>query len=233
MKILLLASLLVHNLSHLNAQVANTHDFSSVSTSQNATPYLFPDFVKGMVYFRNGTKREARLNYHFADGQVRFLSSRADTLVFTGKYLVDHIVMGGRTFLLTDTHSDMEAIETAGNTVLAVRRQPGLVGDHLSHSAQQFSASAASTPSGLMVSNNGGHFQWENNSSGQLWRLKSTYFLVDQNKIVHPASRRAFIKVYARYRRQVTRYLRENRVDFANGNDLRKLLTFCGGLAGL
>jgi hypothetical protein len=39
--------------------------------------------------------------------------------------------------------------------------------------------------------------------------------------------------VYARNRRQLARYLRENRTDFGNAEDLQKLLGYCNGLASL
>ena len=81
-----------------------------------------------------------------------------------------------------------------------------------------------------MISNNGGHVQWENNASGHRWRVKTTYFLIDQNRVVHQASRRAFLHVYGRNRRQLTRYLRENRIDFARADDLQRLIGFCSSL---
>lgn len=195
--------------------------------------YLFPGFVKGMVHFRNGTKRTALLNYHRMGGQVQFLNPQADTLLFTGKYLIDYVEIGERRFFLTENHSDMEVIDAAGHIFLAARMQPEPAGNNLSHSGQHFSASEGSAAHALMVSNHGGNFQWENNASGNRWQVKTTYFLIDQNRVVHPASRRAFMAVYARNRRQLARYLRENRVDYGNADDLQTLLGFCNSLTTL
>ncbi|MCF0073884.1 hypothetical protein LZD49_25615 [Dyadobacter sp. CY261] len=195
--------------------------------------YLFPAFVKGTVYFRNGTKREALLNYHRIRSQVRFLSPKADTLVFTGKYLIDHVEMSGRTFLLSEERSDMEVISTAGAVMLAAQTQPEPIDSGKSHSGQQFSASASNTGPGLLVNYHRGGLEWQNNSNGQSWGLTTAYFLIDHNKVIHPTSRRAFLTVYGRHKRQVTRYIRENRPDFASVDDLQRLLAFCAGLTAL
>lgn len=200
---------------------------------KHSAAYLFPTFMKGTVHFRNGTKRDALLNYHCRDGQMQFLNQRADTLWFTGKYLIDYVEVGERRFVLTEDHSDMEVIGTHGLVLLAARTQPEPAGNGLSHSGQHFSASEGNASRALMVSNQGGHFQWENNASGYQWRLRTTYFLIDRNRVVHPASRRAFLRVYGRNRRQLTRYLRENRTDFANARDLQKLMAFCDAFATL
>lgn len=235
MKTVLLASLLIHQTISLNVPL-NVYPPAAAQVSENLqgkqpAAYLFPGFVKGMVHFRNGTKREALLNYHCQGGQMQFLNPKADTLVFTGKYLIDYVAIGERRFVLTEAHSDMEAIGEPGRVLLAARTQPEPAGNSLSHSGQHFSASEGNASHALMVSNQNGHFQWENNALGHRWRVKTTYFVIDQNRVVHPASRRTFLHVYGRNRRQLARYMRENHIDFGNADDLQKLLGFCNGLA--
>lgn len=236
MKTLLLVSLLFQQTLPVNASLNARHQaFGGFKNAQEEGQgaYLFPAFVKGTVYFRNGTKRTALLNYHRLGGQMQFLNPETDTLLFTGKYLVDYVEIGERKFLLSDKHSDMEVIGEAGRVLLAAGMQPGPAGNKLSHSGQHFSASEGNAAHALMVSNNGGNFQWENNASGHRWQVKTTYFLIDQNRIVYPASRRAFLAVFARNRRPLARYLRENRIDFGNAEDLQKLLGFCESLTSL
>ncbi|SEJ55445.1 hypothetical protein SAMN05216327_112217 [Dyadobacter sp. SG02] len=235
MKTLLLAFLLIHRpiSSHVPLNVACfVHASENAQAKQPAT-YLFPVFVKGTVHFRNGTQREALVNYHFQRGQMQFLNPQADTLLFTGKYLIDYVSIGERRFMLTEAHSDMEVIGSPGRVLLAARTQPEPAGNSLSHSGQHFSASEGNSAHALMVSNHNGNFQWENNASGNRWKVKTTYFLIDQNRVVHPASRRAFLRVYGRNRRQLARYMRENRIDFGNADDLQRLLGFCDVLTSL
>ncbi|MDR6808673.1 hypothetical protein J2Y45_005885 [Dyadobacter sp. BE34] len=236
MKTVLFVSLLISTLS-MNAPL-NVAWPTPVPARENAqekksVAYLFPAFVKGVVYFRNGTKSEAFLNYYYQDGQMRFLNPRADTLLFTGKYLIDYVAIGDRRFVLTDTHSDMEVIGEGGRVRLAARTQPEIAGNSLSYSGQHFSASEGNAAQVQMVTSQGGHVQWQNNASGHRWRMKTSYFLIDQNRVVHAASRRAFLHVYGRNRRQLTRYLRENRIDFGHADDLQRLFGFCSSLTSL
>ena len=217
----------------LNVACRDASPVRENAQEKKSAAYLFPAFVKGVVYFRNGTKREALLNYHCQDGQMQFLNPRADTLLFTGKYLIDYVEIGDRRFVLTETHSDMEVIGEGGRARLAARTQPEIAGNSLSHSGQHFSASEGNAAQVQMVTNQGGHVQWQNNASGHRWQMKTTYFLIDQNRVAHPASRRVFLHVYGRNRRQLTRYLRENRIDFGHAEDLQQLFSFCSSLAAL
>ncbi|WP_229207845.1 hypothetical protein [Dyadobacter beijingensis] len=216
----------------VNVCAADSPDKAQASQAGRMAPYRFPEFGKGTVYFRNGTRREAFLNYHRIQGQMQFLSLQADTMLFTGKYLIDRIETAGRTFLLTEKDSDMEVIDVAGDVMLAARTQSEAAGNGLSHSGQHYSASAGEGSPGLLVSNREGNFQWQNNASGQPSRVKTTYFLMDRNRIVRPASRRTFLTVYARHRRGLARYMSRNRIDYNNEADLRKLIGFCAGLTG-
>ncbi|ACT93292.1 hypothetical protein [Dyadobacter fermentans] len=85
MKLLLLASLLLPTVTPLDV-APHVGDLPKESASCNPqirqpTGYLFPQFVQGTVYFRNGTKRPAKLNYHFRHGGVQFVDAQADTLL--------------------------------------------------------------------------------------------------------------------------------------------------------
>lgn len=193
--------------------------------------YRYPEFVYGTVYFANGTKRPARLNYNYQHGQVQFIGPLADTLLVTGKAYIDRVEMAGKVFFLSDAHGDMEAIGVFGNVYLGERMQPETVGTKLSHSGQRFSASAGSASSSLLVTNQGGHFQWENNAMGQSSSVRPSYFLIDRNRVYRAATRRNFLIVYGRHKREVNRFLRDNKVDFRNVGHLSKLLVFCEGLA--
>lgn len=235
MKTLLLALFLTQPATSVNVPPNAGAEASVFGSIQVKLPagYLFPAFMKGVVHFRNGTKRDALLNYHYGRGQMQFLNSQSDTLLFTGKYLIDHVEIGDRRFVLTDQYSDMEVIGGPGPVLLAARTRPEVEANTLSHSGRHFSASEGNAAHALMVSNQGGHFQWENNASGHRWRVKTAYFLIDQNRVMHPASRRAFLHVYGRNRRRVARYTRENRIDFGQAGDLQRLLGFCTSLTTL
>lgn len=195
--------------------------------------YRYPEFIYGTVYFANGTKRPAKLNYNYQYGQIQFIGPLADTLLVTGKAYIDRVEIADKTFFLSETHGDMEAVARYGKVFLGERVQPQATGTKLSHSGQRFSASAGSTSASLLVSNQGGHFQWENNSTDQSWSVRSSYFLIDHNRVYHVVSRRSFLTVYGLHKRQVARYLRENKVDFGNRTDLKQLLAFCDGLTSL
>lgn len=233
MKALLISCMLLNGVIDVSPQAdsrACLHPSASIVRVIQSDMFRFPDFVDGHVYFTNGSKRTAKLNYNYRHGQVQFIGLLADTLLVTGKALIDRVEFAGKVFFLTDEQGDMEAIARFGNVYLAERVLPRPVGDGRNHSGLRYSASAGNVPSSLLINNQGGNFQWENNSLSQSWAIGSVFFLVDANRVARPASRRSFLTVYGRHRGQLARYLRSNKVDFKNAGDLRRLLAYCENL---
>ncbi|MHA4739274.1 hypothetical protein [Dyadobacter sp. MSC1_007] len=235
MKTLFLCCLLTIIFFSSRAQSDARHDRSrDAAYKRNAASkrtYRFPEFVNGTVYFTSGRSRTARLNYNYRHGLIEFIDSHQDTLVFTGKHLMDRVEIGRTVFFLNEENGDMEQIGRYDGVILAQKTRPEIVGDKLHYSGQRFSASSTVQPSSLFVGTSGWGVQWQNNSFGESYRVKSSYYLIDGNRAFHEASKSNVMKIYGRYKGAVKTYLSDNKVDFRNHEDLHKLLSFCATLA--
>lgn len=236
MRTLFLITFLFNSLFHCNAQngalsgeaLERLNDGRAVSTGT----YRFPEFVNGTVYFRNKKSRMARLNYNYRHGLIEFIDLNQDTLVFTGKHLMDLVEIGPAIFHLSEENGDMEQIGRYDAVILAQKTRPELVGDKLPHSGQRFSATNTVQPSGLFIGTSGGGVQWQNNSLGESYKVRNSYYLIDGNRVFYEATKSNVMKIYGRHKAAVRGYLNDHKVDFKRAADLDRLLSFCASLAG-
>lgn len=236
MKTLFLLAILLNSLFYSNAQngVAPLQlpERMTGRRTSLANPYRFSEFVNGTVYFRNGKIRTAQLNYNYRHGLIEFIDLRQDTLVFTGKHLMDRVEIGPAIFHLSEENGDMEQVGRYDAVVLAQKTRPELVGDKLHYSGQRFSATNTVQPSSLFIGTSGGGVQWQNNSLGESYKVKNSYYLIDGNHVFYEATKSNVMKIYGRHKAAVRGYFSDHKVDFKNAADLDKLLSFCATLAG-
>ncbi|MEJ8758644.1 hypothetical protein WG947_16645 [Pontibacter sp. H259] len=64
----------------------------------NNSDYYYPAFKKGKVTFITGTANTGILNYNTQTGEIAYISSKKDTVVFDEMYLIDMITMDSDTF---------------------------------------------------------------------------------------------------------------------------------------
>lgn len=207
---------------------AATEDKCREESIAMETRYQFAAFREGTVYFKNGKSTSALLNYNYLHGQVMFIGPGKDTLLLTNKYRIDRMEIDGSIFRPQDDLGEMEVIETFGKISLLQKRQLVIKGNGHSASDQKFTSNpGASTPSSLLMSRNNGELQWSNNSSPSELRFKTVYYILDQNNIPHQASKSAIKKIFAKNAFLLSRYWKENPVNFNDCEQLRKLLQYC------
>ena len=106
MKPLLLLFFILIGYTHLFAQD------STLVTVKNGTNvgdvlapaeiYYFPEFTKGQVFFRDGTKATAKLNYTRIFDQMLFIDTKGDTLAVANEKTIKFIAVGQDTFYYSE-----------------------------------------------------------------------------------------------------------------------------------
>ncbi|MBD2754835.1 hypothetical protein [Spirosoma validum] len=215
-------------------QPVNQHALTFTPKSakmNNPQPWLFQfnSFQEGQVIFRNGSSRKALINYSFLHGKLQFIDEHRDTLLLTNKYLVSRVVINNHEFVpgMNDNDDDLEIVgvyaklKVAKLTKLVPSVNPSVA------STQQFKVDpSAPTPSSLFVSNKANEFQWQNTTSPTDRQLKTTYYFIDTNDIVHPASLKSIHKLYQKQLGDVRTYSKTHRVDYTDVTQLTGFLTY-------
>jgi|GEM_PF-1200587 len=63
-----------------------------------AEMYEYPAFEPGVVYFKNGRRSAAKLNYNFVHEEILFITGANDTLTITNPDEVKYVSIGNRQF---------------------------------------------------------------------------------------------------------------------------------------
>jgi hypothetical protein len=201
---------------------------SNLSPTTSPLHWQFDEFHEGRVYFRYNMSTAAKLNYSYVHGAIEFLSGHGDTLLLDHPDRVERILIGPHVYFSIPGGGEVELVENFGNIRLTVRRQLIAKASHSYASDQRYSATTnADIPSSLLISSSMGEVRWQNTTHVPDRTLKTSYFLIDRNGMVFLADRTAFLKIYSRDKRQLLQYFRENRVNFENEENLKKLLNHC------
>lgn len=97
--------------------------------------YAYPSFQNGVVYFRNGVRSAARLNYNFINEEILFVSPANDTLTILNPNEVKSVSIGSdqffyatNRFVKLDTVIGDTKIGIAGFFVVIGKRKVGAYG---------------------------------------------------------------------------------------------------------
>jgi hypothetical protein len=229
MKTLLLLLLLTASVKDLISQnLSSEFNIKKELPVSSKGIYQFNAFKEGKVYFRNGKHTRAKLNYNYLHGAVEFINTTKDTLLLTNKEFVDHIEIGENIFYSQQKNGELEVVGTFNKVLLAKKNHLVIKGNAKNMSDQKLTASNESAiPSSLLINNQSCEFQWQNNTSKPEYKFKTTYYLIDQNRVFHLANRSGFARIYSREQRILSDYIKKNGIDFHNEEQLKQLLRFC------
>ena len=79
-------------ISCCNAQLTTTRVVDSVDSPDK---YYFKDFGDGIVYLKNGTQSEARLNYQMQDQAIAYIDENGKHLILDKLEAVDSVQISG------------------------------------------------------------------------------------------------------------------------------------------
>jgi len=193
--------------------------------------YQFADFGEGRVYFRDGKFTSAKLNYNYAQGAIEFISPAKDTLILTNKTRIDYIALNGTIFYSQPDQGEFEFIERFGEVSLAKKTHLTLKGNKANNTEQRYTSNPESMiPTSLLITNQAGEFRWQNTVSKPNYKVKTDYYLIDQNHRLHPVKKSSLLKIYGKQRSSLSEYLRKVHVDFNDVAQLKELLQFCSSL---
>lgn len=210
------------------AQKAETIRVNSESSA--AVPieykYLYKQFNQGTVYYRNGTSPTARLNYNLLIREMQFLHFSGDTLTLDQEAMIRRISLNEDEFIYDLKKGFLKIVENYGNVKLALDQSVQVAGMDKEGGYGQ--------TSGVYSIKTISTFSSANSSIAKLdikgdviYSQQKIYFLVDQNGLVFPVSRKRILRLFSRHRSEILDYLDENPVKFNELDEVRRLLSFC------
>lgn len=188
--------------------------------------YRFEKFTQGNFELKNGTKSTANFNYHIASGELQYLTTKGDTLAIAEPEDLAYVNIGGATEYIYANKSYHEIVQSAGPGKLAKRIKIHMENDRKGGYGESAPASSQAQLTNFTMG-------W---SMFQLTYdvavLKTTsYNWVDSKKNLVPATKKNALKLLPKDKQpKLEAYIEENKTNFNNEDDLRKLLAHAGTL---
>lgn len=184
--------------------------------------FYFPQFTAGSVHFRDGSITAAKLNYSRLVDEMHFISPKGDTLALTNEATTRMIVFGNDTF--TYDKGWLKLLGSGSRAKLALK-QTWVIAD-----AKLIGAyGTTNTPAAITTFRN-------MNEGGRLYDLVinedlvlskvQQYFIGDRNGRFLPAIKKNLLSLFPKEKSRIEQFLKENKIDFSNENDLVKTVQF-------
>ncbi|PRY14251.1 hypothetical protein CLV24_10461 [Pontibacter ummariensis] len=191
--------------------------------------YRYSSFVDGRVTFLNGTTVVSKLNYNLLTGEIEFIDSSNDTLALADLFTIHSIAIGDdQYFYDKEGESLLKLLEDYASTKLLIKEKYELADIKNKGAMGKESSSLSPTTTG-MYSDAGGVYQLSPNATME-FTVKSAYYLADINDHYVEANKRNTLKLFSDHKSSVAKYIKENKPDFDNEEELRKLLQHCNKL---
>jgi hypothetical protein len=189
--------------------------------------YYYPQFTNGKVFFRNGEKAAAKMNYTRLFDQILFISPKGDTLAVANEKTIKFIVVDQDTFYFDEgyvrviaDHSVVKLGEKQIWIVADIRK----IGTHNRPTSTVAVESFSTYTDGTDAAKS--HDLLINEDI--VLRKETQYFFGDEYNHFVRAGKKKLLLLFPKDEQGIENYLKENKIDFDKKDDLEKLAQFLG-----
>lgn len=194
-------------------------------TSNVLSQYLFKDFSKGVVQFRNGTVTSALMNYNTLSGRMVFEKS-GKLLDLINTETIDTVFLQNTRFI---PHEDIFMEVVAESSIpLYFQYKSELMSPGKAAGYGGTSQTTSSTSYSTVFTDSKSY----NINLPEGYRVdKSTVnWVLVNGKMQKFLNEKQFLRIFKNKETELKTFIRENRINFKNRSDLLKLLYFCNGI---
>ncbi|KAA0993293.1 hypothetical protein [Dyadobacter aurulentus] len=195
-----------------------------------AAQFQYPEFKKGKVLFYGGRMAEALLNYSYLSGEILFLKDHKDTLELLDKELVKVVDIQGAIFYNDKQYGFCEMVSNYGGIKLSKKHALTRIGDEKGGPyGISYTASSVTTYSSYANANAPAGKKLKMDTEA-IFGHRTLYFFVDKNDRYLIPGKNSIVRLFPKYKNQISQYLKENPVNFTLEDDLERLLAYSQGL---
>ena len=233
MKVLLLLLFILIGYCGLSAQDSIVTIKAGNKVRDVLTPadiFYYPQFTSGKVFFRDGRKAMAKMNFTRLYDQMLFINPKGDTLAVADEKTIKFIIVDQDTFYYDEGY--VRIIVDYGDVKLA-EKQIWVVADTRKIGTHNKSTSTvAITP--LSNYSDDGIARAKSYdlliNEDMVIRKETQYYFGDQNNHFVRAGKKKLLLLFPKEQLSLENYLKENKVNFDKKDDLKKLAQFLGQL---
>ncbi|MGB8193276.1 MAG: hypothetical protein WCF67_15205 [Chitinophagaceae bacterium] len=185
--------------------------------------FLYPQFIRGKVFFRNGIVATAMMNYNSLNDQMLFIDPKGDSLALKDEKTVDFIALDKDTFYYVDGYVRLVA---SNSVVKLAERKIWEVADIRKIGSHDRPVATYAVTSYSTLTDGFGKTHDLILNEDLLLRKKPIYYFGDKYNNFVPAGKKNLLSFFSRKEDILANYLKENKVNFYKKDDLEKLAQF-------
>lgn len=184
--------------------------------------FHYPQFTYGKVFFKDGVIAETKLNYNRFLDEMHFINPKGDTLALTNEKTIQVIAIGKDSFYYDQGYV---RLISSGNGMQLADKQTWKLADKRKTGAYNISSSVSS------ISSRSNYFDGRRSHNLNvkedvvLVKVEQYYFGDKYNRFVL-ADKKNLRKLFPKEQERIDTYLKENKIDFDNKEDLKKIVQF-------
>lgn len=187
-----------------------------------AKQFQYPEFQDGRIYYSTGKYSEvSRINYCLLYDAMQIIDSNSDT-VWLDKTIVQYVQIGADFYFCDLKHGYFRLLNKDQNLKLMIKSmwivaQKWPLHPHwtsIESPQRTLSVDEFIFPSEYVTFIKAGYYSFQG----------------PMNKVYQP-TKRSLIKVFPKEKKAIKKYVREHKIDFTDGTDLKKVVAFCNGLS--
>ena len=185
--------------------------------------FLYPHFLTGFVYFKDGKISRAPVNYNLLVEEMQFISTNMDTLSIADEATIKFITINNDSFYYDKAY--LQTV-TSNSSVKLAKKESLKIADIQKMNVFNQPSSTASTNTVTHVYRAVGQ-SVELNARANIVLVKQTaYFIGDKYNHFRPANKRSVMKMFGSKQSEIENFLNENKIAFNKEDDLMKLVNF-------
>lgn len=188
--------------------------------------YAYPDFISGIVQFKNDRIGGSRMNYNALLPGIEFIDQNNDTLTLDNLETIRYIVMANDTFFVEK--AVMQQILTDGKIRIA-RSRVIMISNHQRIGAMGLPTDA-SVDAFTALSSSGNPLKTMVAKEILTFKEHVNFYFGNKFGQFKQASKKNLVSQFGNHKKEITAYLEENKVDYFSEEDMRKMFGFLSKL---
>jgi hypothetical protein len=204
--------------------------FNSLFAQKQADyAFLFPQFEKGFVVFKNGTRTPALLNYSTFNQEMMFLDDENQMMEFANLPAIHSVIIGDRRFFpVSSKRSFCEEINTE-NGSFYIQYNAYMISKGKETAYGGYSQTTSASAVGSIEINQSRRVMLE---SGEKFGMKRDefYFIKTGNSFKRFYSAKTLGKLFKGYAPMIDAFAKEKSIDFTNYDDIVTIVDYAYSL---
>lgn len=223
-KLLIIALVFSCSITFVNGQKTITFTIKPgekiESTVPDSVSYSYPSFINGTVYFRDGRRVTAKLNYNSLFEEIMFITPAGDTMALDNGAVIKYVVISLDTFYFDNFF--VKNAGSFGDIKLASKDFFVIMDVNAIGAMGQGAPSAVTTVKSLLTRSESKKLVRQ-----EIMKIrKETHFYVgDRFNNFKIVNRKNLVDLFPGKSKKVKEYLKDNTVSFNNSDDLNKMIT--------